>query len=416
MNRRPFLLLTVILLLLILIISVCRKEDIPTIVTTGPWSVTAERAVLGGDVKNDGGTVVINRGVCWSLSQNPTVSLSTRIDNGYGLGPFTIVIDGLIPGNKYHARAYAINREGTGYGKDTSFTTRELAIPAVTTISISNYSSYAAISGGNVTDDGGGSITAGVCYGTTPDPTVGSSLKTTDFYNLGTYTAIIPDLKASTTYYARAYVTNQSHTAYGEQVTFTTLSDVADIEGNKYGFVNIGTQVWLTENLKAIKYNDGTSIPLVSIQTTWNTLTTPGYCWYNNDGLTYKLINGALYNWQAVNTGKLCPAGWHVPTDADWSILVTYLGGETVAGTKLLRYNYTTTNSLFWATPCGIRDTITGFVDPNAGCGVTENGRWWSSTSSTNYNSWARWISSGSELFRAEFSKKYGLSVRCIKN
>ena len=110
---------------------------------------------------------------------------------------------------------------------------------------------------------------------------------------------------------------------------------VTDIDGNVYKTVVIGTQTWLAENLRTTKYNDGTQIPNVTAKSQWDNLTTDAYCWYNNDPATYKATYGALYNWYAVNTGKLCPTGWHVPSDAEWTTLTDFLGGEGYAGGKL---------------------------------------------------------------------------------
>ena len=100
---------------------------------------------------------------------------------------------------------------------------------------------------------------------------------------------------------------------------------VKDVDGNLYTTIKIGTQVWMSENLKTTKYKDGTAIPLVTDNTAWSNLTAPGYCWYNNDAATYKSTYGALYNWYTVNTGNLCPAGWHEPTDAEWTTMENYL-------------------------------------------------------------------------------------------
>src|SRR5674476_633708 len=110
---------------------------------------------------------------------------------------------------------------------------------------------------------------------------------------------------------------------------------VTDIEGNVYHTVKIGTQTWMVENLKTTKYKDGTAIPLVTDNKVWINLPTPAYCWYDNDATTYKNTYGALYNWYAVNTGKLAPTGWHIPTDAEWTTLQNYVGGELVAGDKM---------------------------------------------------------------------------------
>src|SRR5450759_4787246 len=109
---------------------------------------------------------------------------------------------------------------------------------------------------------------------------------------------------------------------------------VKDIDGNVYKTVTIGKQVWMVENLKTTKYNDGITIPLVIDNTAWTDLITPKYSWFNND-IANKEVYGALYNWYTVNTNKLCPKGWHIPTDEEWTTLTTYLGGEGVAGGKL---------------------------------------------------------------------------------
>ena len=130
-----------------------------------------------------------------------------------------------------------------------------------------------------------------------------------------------------------------------------------DIEGNVYPAVIIGTQVWMAENLKTTKYNDGMAIPLVSDNNAWEALKTPGYCWYNNDAAANKNRFGALYNWYTVNTKKLCPAGWHVPNDKEWTTLRTYLGGEEIAGGKLKE-----TGTTHWTSPNTDATNQTGFT------------------------------------------------------
>lgn len=109
---------------------------------------------------------------------------------------------------------------------------------------------------------------------------------------------------------------------------------VTDTEGNTYKTIKTVTQTWMAENLKTTKYNDGTLIPNVSDNTAWTQLSSGAYCWYSND-INNKSTFGALYNWYAVNTGKLCPEGWHVPGDDEWTTLTGYLGGEDVAGGKM---------------------------------------------------------------------------------
>ncbi len=161
----------------------------------------------------------------------------------------------------------------------------------------------------------------------------------------------------------------------------STPSDtVTDIDGNVYHTVTIGTQVWLVENLKTTRYNDGTSIPLVTDSAAWSNADTSAYCWYNND-IANKNTYGALYNWFTVNTGKLAIAGWHIPTDAEWTTLTDYLGGESIAGGKLKETGTThwrspnagaTNESGFTALPGGHRDVNGTFS------AMGDDGFWWS--------------------------------------
>lgn len=141
----------------------------------------------------------------------------------------------------------------------------------------------------------------------------------------------------------------------------------------------------MAENLKATRFNDATPITKVTDNKEWAHLTTPAYCWYDNDSVTYKMSNGALYNWFTVSTGKLCPAGWHVPTDLEWTTLIYYLGGNDVAFGKLQETGTThwanqnpsaTNSSGFTALPCGSREgnESTVFFD------IGVYGNWWSST------------------------------------
>jgi hypothetical protein len=119
-----------------------------------------------------------------------------------------------------------------------------------------------------------------------------------------------------------------------ERNAIAGVGSVKDIDDNSYVTKKIGNQVWMAENLKTTKYNDGSAIPLVTDNTGWVNLTTDAYCWYSNDPGTYGNTYGALYNWYAINTGKLCPEGWHLPGEDEWTTLSTYLGGEAGPGVK----------------------------------------------------------------------------------
>lgn len=213
-------------------------------------------------------------------------------------------------------------------------------------------------------------------------------------------------------------------TSCGDEPTETPIppdETVSDIDGNIYHTVTIGTQQWIVENLKVITYNDGTAIPLVTDNVAWSTMTTAGYCWYNNDSPTYKSTYGALYNWFAVDTDKLCPTGWHVPTDTEWATLITHLGGEVVAGYKLkesgtlhwVSSNTETTNeSGFTALPGGVRYSSGNFYAT-----IGEVGFWWSSSEDPPTNAFLRFlIHFDGGLGWGSTSKEAGMSVRCLKD
>ena len=190
---------------------------------------------------------------------------------------------------------------------------------------------------------------------------------------------------------------------------------VSDVDGNAYDTVRIGTQTWMVQNLKTTKYNDGTDIPAATLTSDWPNVITPCYCWYNND-VANKVAYGALYNWYAVNTGKLCPTGWRVPTMADFDLLRTYLGGMSTGETKMMETGTThwtinsaqvTNSSGFTALPGGYRWSSFN--------GMGSMACWW--TSMTNGTSSAWYKSLGSYMMASNSATKaYGMSVRCIKN
>jgi len=201
-------------------------------------------------------------------------------------------------------------------------------------------------------------------------------------------------------------------------------SGIKDSDGNTYKVVTIGTQVWFGENLKTTKYNDGTAIPLVTDAVTWDGLSTPAYCWMDND-ITSKSTYGALYNWHAVHTGKLCPTGWHAATDNDWTTLVDYVGGAAVAGGKLKSTRTSPDAHPRWDSPnTGATDEYKFSALPEGGRSSggefrTEGkyGTWWSATEWTSSGAYLRdMYADRSDVFKGGSSKEHGFSVRCIKD
>jgi uncharacterized protein (TIGR02145 family) len=195
---------------------------------------------------------------------------------------------------------------------------------------------------------------------------------------------------------------------------------VTDIDGNSYHTIAIGTQVWMVENLKSTRYNNGNAIPNITDANVWSNLTTGAYSNYNNDKNNSTAF-GRLYNWFAVNDScNICPTGWRVPANDDWTKLTTYLGGESVAGGKLKE-----TGTIHWKSPNTGATNETGFTAlpggnrSNSGNfnDIRDDGYWWSSTEDGKSNAWNRDIDfNTSDMFRDDAGKNRGFSVRCLKD
>jgi uncharacterized protein (TIGR02145 family) len=345
-----------------------------TVTTAEILSITGKSAISGGNITSDGGDPVTERGICWSETLNPTTADNKTSDDS-GSGLFSSELTGLAPGTTYHVRAYAVNSIGTAYGNDVTFTTLAV-VPSVTTSAVAALSQTTAEAGGNVTATGGADVTSrGVCWGINPDPDVEGNY-TTDGSGEGTFNSQLTDLVPNTLYYVRAYAVNSAGTSYGEQVEYYHGS-ITDIDGNEYPVVRIGTQIWMAENLKTTRFNDGSAIENVTGNYDWADKTSPAYSWYDNDMENYGSKYGALYNWYASNTESLCPSGWHVPSDDEFKTLEKYLGlteeqaddlgaRGTDQGTQLksksgwLDNGNGTNTSGFSALPGGVRNHMTG--------------------------------------------------------
>lgn len=295
-------------------------------------------------------------------------------------------------------------------------------IPTVTTSSISEIMQTTAVCGGEIINDGGYTVTArGVCWSTNQNPTI-SDNKTSDGSGAGIFTSSMTGLRANTTYYIRAYATNSYGTGYGSSFVFTTLDILVDVDGNEYAIVKIGDQIWMAENLKTTRYNNGTSIPLVTDASSWGNLSTAAYCWYDNNEVYYGDTYGALYNFYTVAESNLCPMGWHVATKTEWEEFITYVGGASVAGGVLKETGYSHWNMPntgatdeygFSVLPGGYRHYTGSF----AGIGTTAS--FWTSDPASSDRAYeigfANDNASVSGDANGEFMK-HGYSVRCIKN
>jgi len=396
------------------------------ITTTAISDITSTSATSGGIIVGDGGFDITSKGVCWSLNQNPTIDDNKTID-GTGTGNFTSNLTGLNPETTYYIRAYATNIIGTSYGNEISFTTNK-QLPIITTNDISEITFTTAMSGGEVLSDLGYAITSrGVCWSKDPIPTIEND-KTMDGTGLGNYTSKLIGLDINTTYYYCAYATNYLGTGYGEIKSFTTQTysgeTVTDIDGNEYKTVVIGTQEWMVGNLKTTKFNDGTEIELITDGVTWANILSSAYCWYDNDEIANKEDYGALYNWYAVNSRKLCPIGWHVPDYYDITDLINYLGGYDIAGGKLKEIGFThwnepnegaTNETGFTALPGGYR--IGGYQTYGEFRSKQSAGYFWTLTPIGGTKHWY-WVITGKIELKGSSTdvKRMGYSIRCIKD
>ncbi len=195
---------------------------------------------------------------------------------------------------------------------------------------------------------------------------------------------------------------------------------VKDIEGNSYKTVKIGNQLWMAENLKTTRLNDGTEITLTEDTFAWSNLTLPGYCWYNNDPATYMDPYGALYNGFTVATGKLCPAGWHVPEKVEWLQLRDFLGDSLTAGGKIKE-----AGTVHWQSPNKGADNSSGFTGLGAGFRYFEGTfssilsftSLWSASMESTDDEWYTGLYYGDASFIiAHRNQKHGFSVRCLKD
>jgi uncharacterized protein (TIGR02145 family) len=416
---------------------------VPALTTTELTAITKVAAVSGGNITSENGASVTERGVCWSTSANPTIA-DNKTTEGTGTGSFSSALAGLSGGTTYYVRAFATNSGGTGYGNEISFTTLPPTAPVLTTKAISSLTTNSLISGGAITDDGGASITArGICWNTASNPTIGNN-KSIEDSGTGNFTSSIFGLLPNTTYYIRAYATNNAGTAYGNEQMILTYA-VADMEGNFYHAVTIGTQTWLQENLNVTKFNNGDPIvTTIPADKDISAETSPVYQWAFEGNEVKAITYGRLYTWYvATDNRKICPAGWHVSTDSEWTIMETWLNanGYNYDGTTTFDLYNKLAKALASATLWSASGTpgAPGNIDfpeyrnksgftalpgsqrgNDGGFGMLEvDGSWWTSSEIQNNIAfaWARQINrSAPNENRVGSTKDTGMSVRCVKD
>ena len=385
-------------------------------------TLKASWSVVSSDILHAGIKNLADHGFCWDTTPMPDIaSLHIRLGSAVVPGTFSYRLTGLATLTKYYIRSFVMDaKQFIQYGSQTEFTTPLLGLPAVTTKPVSLISSTSAQCGGEVTDDGNGTILArGVCWVITGTPSLGHSDSiTTDAGN--NFVSYVPGLLPDTSYKIAAYVTNEKGTSYGAVLSFSTRlpcgQATVEYGSQTYHTILIGDQCWLKENL-----NIGTRISGIQNQDPLNA-TLEKYC-YNDDEANCTLYGG-LYQWDEMmkssvtpGTQGICPSGWHLPSDAEWTTMTTFLGGDTVAGTKMKSntgwYNNGngTNTSGFTGIPAGNRGNDGSFNN------LTQLGYFWTSSQAGASEAWNRKLN-----FESDIVTKYnsfitnGFSVRCVRN
>jgi uncharacterized protein (TIGR02145 family) len=427
----------------VLFFTGCKKEEpatIPVLATSPLINITATSATGGGIIISDGGAEITAKGICWGITANPVTS-GTKTEDGDGKGQFVSNITGIDAASLYHVRAYATNSIGTAYGADLSFSSSG-QIPSANTLAATDITATCSTLNGTV-NAYNSSTTVTFEYGLTTE--YGSITQAAPSSVTGkastSVNAYISDLTPYTTYHFRVKAVNSTGTEYGADMSYTTL--LADIEGNVYNTVTIGTQVWMKENLKTTKYNDGTAIPNITDNTVWSALTTGAYSDCNNIPANAN-IYGRQYNWYVIdnnaatkvtsNGGKnVCPTGWHVPSDTEWKTLTDYLTnngfGYGGSGSDIAKSMATTSGWPADGTPGNIGNDQTsnnqsGFSALAGGYRAISGvflyigtvGAWWSSDMpNTGYGSILH-ISYNSSFVASGVicNAQFGVTVRCL--
>lgn len=494
----------------------------PVVTTSAVSELTPTSAKVGGNVTDDGGHAVTQRGIYWGTHQNPRLT-GTKVTIGEGKGEFSQTLTGLSKTITYYVVAFATNIKGTSYGEDISFTTQPEVASLRTTPAI-NITAHSARIGGEISSNGGSDVTErGVYWGTTPD-VQNTGTKLAIGTGTGDFADTIENLTPATTYYVKAFATNAAGTAYGTEVNFTTLGKapeaetlspeeistssvtlygivsandlntvvtfeygtsssygtsvaipdnpitknndtvmvaitglsplttyhyrvvavnalgitygadssfttvvtglsagtITDADGNSYATIGIGRQYWMTRNLRTTRYNDGVLIQKADKDSLWVNTSSGIFCWFNNDSSYYADRYGALYNWASVSTGKLCPSGWHVPTANEIQKLIDFLNDNGDAGSLLKE-----TGTTYWNDPNTGASNKYGFNARGAGKRLDNGlfdylnveGNFWGSSNYSTYNaSYFYLLYNQINAFPANGNKKYGMSVRCVKN
>jgi uncharacterized protein (TIGR02145 family) len=358
----------------------------------------------------------------------------------------TYLLPDLEVNTKYYWRVSAATICGNVCSTEIrEFTTvPNIDLPYVITAPVYPHLNYPPRAGGNVVYEGSSVvIDHGIYFSLLPDPEITGSEFPINA-GMGVFSVILPQLVSNTKYYVKAYAKNNSGISYGAETSFfmphvNNYTSINDIDGNSYFVINIGNQTWMAENLRTSRFNDGTPIAEITNENLWGHTNSPAYCWYDNN-MGIQTTYGALYNYYTIDTAtnghrNVCPVGWHVPDDTEWNQLIGFLGGKSIAGTKLKEVG-----DFYWSHPPGTNwpmgDNSSDFsalaggerIDFDAGYGAVFLGIWLSARFwSRGLNGISHYLTletsySNAEIFpeliprNKDKTNGNGYSVRCIKD
>jgi uncharacterized protein (TIGR02145 family) len=412
-------------------ISFSTPGQTPECITLSAINISYERATLTGSVNPNLLSTIVTFEYGTSLNYDQSVTSAQSPAAGDISLNVSADITGLFSSTLYHFRIKTVNSLGTVYGEDMTFVTSAGGgAPVCVTKPATNLSTDKTTLNGIVTANHA-STTVTFEYGmTTSYGNIATATQSPVTGNSETNVSIdVSGFTQGSTYHFRIKATNSAGTTYGEDVAFLVLyGTVTDIDLNVYRTVLIGTQIWMAENLKTTRYNDGTPIQLVMDDNLWHNLSVPAYCWYNNDEMTFKDTYGALY-FLDINTypdpnpfknpSEVCPVGWRLPFLADLDNLNSLYGGTSETGGNLKETGTShwvdpnvgaTNESGFTALPGGYRDIYGAFL------GVGFFGTWLTTERNTPMSFYRKF---SVENKTSEFSYSgYGIgeSVRCLKS
>ncbi|WP_299056918.1 fibronectin type III domain-containing protein [uncultured Polaribacter sp.] len=312
---------------------------LPVVTTNEVTEISYTNALCGGNITSDGGAVITERGVVWSTSTNPTINLDTKTIDGNGDGEFTSNLTDLIDGTIYYIRAYASNSEGTSYGNELTFTTVAVTIPELATNDVSEITSTTVVSGGNITSDGGAAITErGVVWSTSTNPTINLDTKTIDGNGDGEFTSNVSGLSFNVDYFIRAYATNSTGTAYGNEIAFTTTYGIGEV-GPAGGFI-FYDKGFYSDGWRYLEANqtDYSTEGVVWWNGTWNYQNETGISPNSNlgDGKANTLLIIAANN-NLNNAAKVCNdfinngySDWYLPSIGELELMCQNLYSEGI--------------------------------------------------------------------------------------